>query len=151
MQITGSWWRHYPIQNIILNSEIWWKMQLFGTKTTLFITYQNTILLHCTSGVLYSQKYWRDIELQQCGVTTSNVFWEKWENFWKLTLNSKNWHLFIVNQNYCLEKNMVATGRITAVANMNPSYLLVGANVRKSLKHTHTHNRLTAFCPGLPG
>jgi len=29
MQITGSWWRHYPIQNIILKSEIWWKTQYF--------------------------------------------------------------------------------------------------------------------------
>ena len=33
-------------------------------------------------------------------------------------------------------KNMIATGHITAVAKMNPSYLRGGANVRKSLK-TH--------------
>jgi len=44
MQITGSWWHYYPIQNIILNSEIWWKTQFFD-KTTLFITYQNKYIV----------------------------------------------------------------------------------------------------------
>ena len=44
MQITGSWWQYYPIQNIILNSEIWWKTQFFD-KTNLFITYRNKYIV----------------------------------------------------------------------------------------------------------
>jgi len=81
MQITGSWWRHYPIQNVILNSEIWWKTQFFD----------------------------------------KNDFFHR---------SSEQISTFIHrNAKLTLGRNMVATGHVTAVAKMNPSYLSGGANV----------------------
>jgi len=81
MQITGSWWRHYPIQNVILNSEIWWKTQFFD---------KNDFFHHSSEQI--------------------STFIHR-------------------NAKLTLGRNMVATGHVTAVAKMNPSYLSGGANV----------------------
>jgi len=81
MQINGSWWRHYPIQNIILNSEIWWKTQFFD---------KNDFFHHSSEQI--------------------STFIHR-------------------NAKLTLGRNMVATGHVTAVTKMNPSYLSGGANV----------------------